>query len=368
MSTNNKNHGFVIESEYQALDSNSPVIGYEKRGRCTECWGQLFGRKDENGVWNYIGCRFCRVSVEGDEAEIERKRMEFEAEENLDRVRQLSIAKYEAKSRFVYKILPDMIRDKQKVNNRIAAKHAAVRTRNHRRNWITRHDIDEGEGSAAYLYLQACALMAGIEGLPKVESAIPYSEIDPRELSASINESTENGRLHRFSVNTDNMSPRTRYAFMRNMGTLLSLGMASAFACELVLKAILLTRSDEVAKKHNLSVLYKLLPSDSEIRLRADFKEIEEVLYQGRNVFGEWRYFQPKQGIEGIQALVDVNRAYTLAKAARVIIDEGVIAGLMNKVNVEDVFTGSFKSPDTILWQSCKLSVSAEESAINWKN
>lgn len=368
MSTDHKNDEFVIESGYEELDPNLSVIGYEKRGRCTKCWGQLIGRKDEDEKWNFIGCRLCGVSVEGDEAENEMKRMVIEAEENLDRVCQLSVATYVAESKFVFKILPDMKRDKQNVNSRIAAKHAGIRSNNHKQKRITRLDIDKGEGAAGYFYLQACTLMAGIEGLPKVESAIPYSEIDPTELSVSINEKTVNGGLHRFSVNTNNMSSNTRNALMRNMGTLVSLGMTSAFACELALKAISLTRSDETVKTHNLSVLYKSLPPDSEQRLRAEYKEIEEVLYEGRNVFGDWRYFQPKHGIEGILALANVDRAYTLAKAARVIIDEGVIAGLMNEVNVEDVFIGRIECHDSLLWQSCNLSVTAEESAIKWEN
>ncbi len=360
MNTDNKCVEFAIESGYEKLDTNSPVIGYEKRGRCNKCWSQLFGRKDEDEKWNFIGCRVCGISVEGEEAEIERKRMEYEAEENLDRIRRLSIAKYEVESRFVYKILPDMIRDKPYYNRQIATKRALNLTESQKRKWLTRHNICKG--AAGYFFLQACTLMAGTEDLPKVESVVPYFEFDFNELNFSTD-----GTLARYSTQTSSKVSWSSDNLISNMGTLMILGMSAAFACELVLKAILITRNNEAKKTHDLLELYRMLPEDCKSRIEADFAETKHVIAQGRYVFGKWRYFEHNEGEKGMLAMVNIERTYELAKVARVLIDDGVTAGLNYKVDVNHEVEVDLNDPDVSLSQMYNLKVSGGESAINWQ-
>ena len=144
------------------------------------------------------------------------------------------------------------------------------------------------------------------------------------------------------------------------------LGMTSAFACELVLKAILITRLDEARKTHDLLKLYNDLPEDSKTRLKADFAEIEDVLEQGRHTFGKWRYFETNVGEEAMLAMVNYQRARALAKAARVIVDEGEIAGLEGEVKVDvdgDVErAGGYESYQ----EQVDLRVTGWEASIPW--
>lgn len=346
------------------MDSDSPVIGYEMRGRCTKCWGRLFGRKDKEGKWDVIVCQLCKESLEGDEAELERVLMHQEVNENLIKVCQLSTVEYREDAKFVLKILPDFERDESYVDKRIASKIESPRTKKQKREWLTRHDIRKG--AAGYFYLQACTIMAGSFTVPRVETVIPYSDIDYKELDISSDWKSDNCRLISISANTNSMTPQSAGNLMSNIGALMSLGMSSAFACELALKAILLTRKDEAKKTHDLLELYLDLPDDCKLRMEADFAEIEGVMTTGRYVFGNWRYFQHAEGEKGIQAMVDVERAHDLSKAAKVIIDEGVIAGLMYEVDVKHKFEVDFNMPMSTKSETYSLKVSAEESAIPW--
>lgn len=300
-------------------------------------------------------------SVEGDEAESEMKRMKYEAEENLDRVRQLSIAKYEAESRFVFKILPDMMRDRPYYNRRIATKRAAKLTEAQKRKWLTRHDICKG--AAGYFFLQACTLMAGTTALPRVESVVPYSRFELNELNFSTD-----GTLAHFSTETCSKVSWSSDNLVSNMGNLVILGMTAAFACELVLKAILITRNNEAKRTHDLLALYRELPEDCKSRIEADFAVTENVIAQGRYVFGKWRYFEHNEGEKGMLAMVNIERTYELMKVARVIIDEGEIAGLNYKVDVNHEVEVDLNDPDVSRQQTYNLKVSGEESAINWQN
>ncbi len=368
MSNCNKNDGFMIESGYidlsQKKDANSPVIGYEIQGRCTNCWGRLSGRKDVNGKWDVIECRLCKELLEGNEAELERVLMYQEVEENLKRACQLSTIEYREDAKFVLKVLPDFKRDEPYVDKRIASKQKSSRTAKQKRDWLTRHDVQKG--AAGYFYLQACTIMAGTSTIPRVETVIPYSEISFKELDVSSDRKSDNYYQISLSANTNSMSSRSSGNLMSNIGALMSLGMSSAFACELALKAILLTRKDEAKKTHDLLELYLDLPDDCKLRMKADFAEIEGVMTKGRYVFGNWRYFQHAEGEKGILAMVDVERAHALSKAAKVIIDEGVISGLMYEVDVKHKFEVDSDFPETSKNETYSLMISAEESAIPW--
>ena len=155
---------------------------------------------------------------------------------------------------------------------------------------------------------------------------------------------------------------------MGRMGTALVAGMSSAFACEVGMKAILVTRLDEAPRTHDLLKLYRELPEDSRRRLEADFASIVEVLEGSRETFGKWRYFEQGVGKEAIRGLVDTDRVWGLGKAARVIADECVVAGLNYHINIDTTFEIE-GAPDGETRSRSKVHLCLEggESAISWE-
>ena len=88
------------------------------------------------------------------------------------------------------------------------------------------------------------------------------------------------------------------------------------------------------------------------------------MLKDERQTFDRWRYFGTNVGGEGMLAMVNTERAFSLAKAARVLIDEGEISGLAYEVNIDwesmvDVDHGS-----TSHREAYRLSVTGREEAI----
>lgn len=333
------------------------------KGRCTKCWGRLTGRLqlDGGGKWTSIECQICGRSVEGEEAVREMESMCREMNDNLPKVRRGLAAKYREDAKFVLKILPDMDRDKAYCDKRIAAKIAAGR----KKNWLSRHDFPKGE--AGYLYLQASAFMTGINSLPREMSVIRYSDYDFQEPRISEVDVTDDGSEVRVSGKTVG-KPRQlpEHVLMERMGLLMMSGMTAAFACELALKALLITRLDEARKTHDLLELYNDLPKDSKTRLKADFAEIEDELERARHTFGHWRYFETNVGQEGMQAMTNIERAFALAKAARVIIDEGEIARLGYEVDINVNAKFSVDNGDTRYGETHKLRVTGWEAPIPW--
>ena len=281
----------------------------------------------------------------------EMERMRREAVANLPKVCRGLAAEYREDAKFVLKILSDMVRDKAHVDKRIAAKIGEKR----RKKWMSRHDFPGG--TAGYLYLQACTFLAGIESLPRLQSMINF-----KESRISGVEVADDGSRH--------VSVRPRRSpgpeLMKRMGLIMMSGMTSAFACELVLKAILITRLDEARKTHDLLDLYNDLPEDSRRRLKADFAEIEDVLEQGRHTFGKWRYFETNVGEEAMLAMVNHQRARALSKAARVIVDEGEIEGLACKVDVNTVGNVETDEGDASYQEQVDLHVTGWEGSIPW--
>ena len=51
-------------------------------------------------------------------------------------------------------------------------------------------------------------------------------------------------------------------------------------------------------------------------------------------MFDKWRYFERDVGVKGLSAMIDVDRARALCKAARVILDEAEMAGLWGRISV----------------------------------
>ncbi len=81
-------------------------------------------------------------------------------------------------------------------------------------------------------------------------------------------------------------------------------------------------------KTHDLIDLYEDLPEQSRSRIVANYPEITTVMHTGRQTFGEWRYFQRNLGEEAMRAMIDMQQARSLGKAARVILDEAAMVGL----------------------------------------
>ena len=175
-------------------------------------------------------------------------------------------------------------------------------------------------GSAGFLFLQAKAVMAGIERLPRELSVARFSDVDINDDgSATVYLSKKRLGEH---------TKTTEYELMKRLGSTMTIGMMSAFACELALKAIRLTCMDEARKDHDLWKLYRDLPHDSKRRIRTDFDEVESVLKSARRAFDRWRYFEANAGGHGMRAMINTQRAFDLAKAARVIFDEAKMVGL----------------------------------------
>ena len=288
----------------------------------------------------------------------EMERMRCEEVANLPNVCWGLAAEYREDAKFVLKILPDMDRNKAHVDERIAAKIAA----GCRKGWLSRHDFPGG--TAGYLYLQACTFLAGIESLPREQSVIPYSDLDFEESRISGVKVANDGSTH-VSFKTAGRFRRPP-ELLKGMGLRMMLGMTSAFACELVLKAILITRLDEARRTHDLLKLYNDLPEDSRTRLKADFAEIEDVLEQGRHTFEKWRYFETNVGEEAMLAMVNYKRAFALAKAARVIVDEGEIAGLDGEVEVKVEGDVEMDGGDASYQERVDLHVTGGEASIPW--
>ena len=55
---------------------------------------------------------------------------------------------------------------------------------------------------------------------------------------------------------------------MKRLGSTMTIAMMSAFACELAMKAIRLTRMDEFRKSHDLWQLFQDLSEDSKARMK----------------------------------------------------------------------------------------------------
>lgn len=295
--------------------------------------------------------------------------MREEMEANLPRARVGRGSKYRKDASFVLKILPDMDRDKQQVDQRMAA-NTAVKPKG---PWRTRRKIPPGW--AGQLYAQARALLSGVENQPRGMAAISLSDLefgDPEIVG--VKGSPVDGSTQVSGTIPIRHRKPTHRELMRRMGTVLVAGMSAAFSCEVGMKAILVTRGDAAEATHNLLTLYKALPSDGRERLEADFPGIGEALKKDQEAFGKWRYFEKEFAQKSITALVDTDRVRRLAKAARVIIDECVIVGLNFEVQVNTTFEVLVNPTldvegdrgGTNLSERSSLTVHGGEAAIPW--
>lgn len=335
----------------------TPAPAVDMEGRCGECWGQVAGAKDEKRHWTRLECRVCGLANEGETAQHEMQQMLEELNNNLSGARLGQPSRYRKDGRFFLKILPDMVRDVAIVDARMAAK----REEGKKRGYFTR--IEFRDGDAGNFYFQACALVGGLGQLPQDFDLIPPLNDVLKRLQ--IRELTEDEKDGRRRLLVQGELELAESELVRNAGATLLTTMAAGFACEVGLKAILMTRVDEFEKTHDLKVLYDALPPDCRGRLEADFPQIAEVFSERREAFDKWRYFHPNENRETINNLIGSDGARDLAKAARVLIDEGLIAGLNHKVRMgpEILYEIDEEGRER---RFGKATITGSESAINW--
>ena len=153
--------------------------------------------------------------------------------------------------------------------------------------------------------------MFGVEELPWELSVVPPPEYDLG----------------------DDQTGRER-ELLRRLGCTMTIALNAAFACELVMKAICFTRSNTARRTHDLWLLFEDLPEDSRNRLKEDFAGVETALKKARHTFGHWRYFEANVDAPRTKAMLDTNRAFDLAKAARVLLDEARLVGIQYSIDI----------------------------------
>lgn len=301
--------------------TDGPPAGPIVEGRCMACWGNARHPEYEGGEVIRIQCTLCANHLAGREAAAEWEEIGLEAKRNLPRVSRGRAAKYRSDAKFVAKIIPDMPRDRAGMDARIRAALELPSAEPGVR-WLTRRDIPAGE--AGFLYLQAKLLAAGARGLPQETAINRWDEEEfARPMKLRIESVDETGIHLRADVE------EVPEVWEQRAGVLMMRALAAAFSCEVGLKAILMTRNDRARKTHDLWSLYSDLPEDSRARLRADYALISDVLKESGGVFGRWRYFENSASMKKAAEIgLDHERVRDLEKAARVIIDEGVMAGL----------------------------------------
>lgn len=361
--------------------SDDLTIGPARRvdiaGRCANCWGQCLAIVDGGDRYVGLACRVCSQNVDEANVEREQKRMEAEARYNLPGARVGRGAEYDETARFVLKILPDMDRNREKFSQRIEEARGKAQMDPRRKEKLTRLDFEE-PGTPGHLFLQASALVSGFSSLPPEISAISPSDFDFENLPSNIEFPAVDSPGQLKMKGSVPIKESANERMIDRMGMAMTAGFGAAFACEVGMKAILLTRLDEAEKSHDLSVLYMSLPEDCRERLQGDFPGILDIMKKYRHTFGRWRYFEPGAGQAAVSVLVNLEQIRGLQKAARIIVDEGVIAGLQYDINVQYKYDWGFTVsvnddltsstvPDTDSGSTkISMEIGGHESAIPW--
>lgn len=372
---------------FQDRAPDDPSVGPARivdiAGRCTDCWGSVVASVDGDGRWIRIECGTCDQRVGAEDAEREVQRMRLEADRNMPKVRVGGAPEYDQKARFVLKILPDMDRDKAEFEQRVDDAKGRAQPKQQGGRQLTRRRF--AKGTPGYLYLQACALVSGLDFMPQEVSAISLSDFDFENPEIDIH-GPKVDELGRVQVSAEiPRRPSSSRRTMKKMGTRIIAGFAAAFACEVGMKAILMTRLDRYDTTHDLLNLYKSLPEDCQERLQGDFTRIAEVLEKYRYVFhAEGRYFEPSANdaeeaqSAAILALVDEDRIWWLRRAARVIVDEGVVAGLQYEIalrydvdvqaraHVNNDLEFTIVPDDASAFTKVSMRIDVHEAAIPW--
>ncbi len=147
---------------------------------------------------------------------------------------------------------------------------------------LTRWDFPNG--TPGYLYFQACALVSGLDAYPIDVLAVLLSDFDFE--NSAIGSGEENvdasDQMH-LSAQVPG-KPLSTERIEERMGTAMIAGFTAAFACEVGMKTLLLTRIDKAPMTHNLQELNQSLPEDCQNRLQADFAGIADILTEYQQV------------------------------------------------------------------------------------
>lgn len=298
--------------------------------RCVNCWGQGEALITSTDACVGLNCQVCDRRVDDWQAGHEWQRMTREAGRDQSGARVGRPQEYADDAKFVLKLLPEMDRDRAKFEERVekTTRDAVQRSK---RDRLTRLDFEE-RGTPGFFYLQACAFVAGLNAAPRdISLAAPPDALQELLGDDALSQSITPGGQLEISLSAPD-SPRAQQEMLRRMGGALMASFSAAFACEVGLKAILLTRTDVAVKSHNLSTLFGDLPGDCQKRLLGDFAGLDDVFEKYGRTFDAWRYFEPAAGPDAFLGLVDLERVRALEKAARVIIDEGAIVGLQHDI------------------------------------
>ena len=295
---------------------------FRLKGRCRRCWGGLSGMGAADHVPGTIRCRVCGILLKGDDARDEYQRMSEQSASNVFNMVFGIRPVYRDDAIFVQKVFPSIERQSlAKLRQRINDEDL----RSTKDGWLTRSKFPAG--AVGFLFFQARALISGVERLPRELTVAPFPDSEMHdEGSTTVNTSQEELSKHSRTLERE---------LIERLGSTMTIAMMSAFACELAMKAIRLTRMDEARKSHDLWLLYRDLPVDSRTRIKEDFPEMDSVLKSARHTFDKWRYFEANVGGRGIKAMIDTDRALGLAKAARVLKDEAELMGLGYSVKVD---------------------------------
>ena len=305
--------------------SDGPFTEFASKGRCKRCWGSLRGRTDRAGAVTGIKCIACGELLEGSAAAAEAERISKESTLNAMNMRWGHQPKY-GDGPFAQKVFPvlDRLSEQELLNRVTLSKSQHSKSP---RGKLTRRDFPAG--SPGWFCLQARALLDGVSNSTDYERVSIAGFPDYRvKGDGSVSVQID---AHALSQN-----PRHReQELLATAGLLLGNGMIAAFACELALKAISLTCTDEASKNHDLLELFDDLPCESRDRIEADFSTIRDVLTENRGIFGKWRYFEVAVGPDAFRGMTDPQRVRSLAKAARVILDEAEYVGLTGGIKVQ---------------------------------
>ena len=285
------------------FDPSRPDGTFTMRGLCTRCWGGLIMAGVGNGhIPSSIQCRVCGERLTGDAAHGEYGRMHEQVAAIVFSLqyRFPSTYKYSDNATFVFKVFPYIARQtKAEFHKRLDA----VPSGDYGKTPLKRRSFPAG--SVGFLALQAQCLMSAVNELPWSLSVVPSPELNRQE----------------------DPQGQTRELFKR-LGCTLGIAMNAAFVCELAMKAICLTSCNVARKTHDLLELFGNLPESSQNRVEHDFPRIETTIENSRHVFGDWRYFEVNVGKQRSTAMIETTRAFDLAKAGRVLLDETKIMGI----------------------------------------
>lgn len=353
LATTKMEWGSNMEKEVSLYLAPDPFNKATEKGRCKRCWGGLIGKKDDFGAVTGIKCLICGKILEGSAAQEEEERMSNESGLNLMNMLLGRYPEY-GDGVFAYKVFPHVGRlTEDEIKKRIRSKTEASGGKQRK---LTRNEFTEG--TPGFFYLQATALMAGlgqtISQVEKERSIVDFPNVDMKDDGSAVVYPSLEG-LGKNSQQQD-------FELMGKLGSTMSYSMFSAFACELVMKAISLTCKDEATRSHDLFVLFNDLPEESLGRIKADYPEIETVMDQQRHTFGKWRYFEAAADGQRFTVMADIASARALGKAARVSLDEAASVGLAWKVKVDAKETVTSVGKQKTYDQNYEITVTGSES------